>query len=130
MAPERPTLVYDGDCGMCTSAAARVRRWDRAHRIDVIPFQDQARLARFGVATPAYAASMHLLLPDGRVFAGADAVPPLVRLLPGKRWLGWPWLVPGVPYLARRAYARIAARRRCPVPAVDGARGASVVSPR
>ena len=41
---------------------------------------------------------------DGRVYAGADAVPPLVRLLPGKRWLGWPWAVPGVARLARREF--------------------------
>lgn len=131
MAPERPTLVYDGSCGLCTDAAGLVRRWDRARRIDVVPFQDEARVARFGIAVSGYAAALHLLLPDGRVYAGADAVPPLVRLLPGKRWLGWPWAVPGVAGLARRGYAMIAARRHCiPGASVDGAATGSVGSPR
>ena len=131
MAPERPTLVYDGSCGLCTDAAGLVRRWDRGRRLDVVPFQDDARVARFGIPVPAVAAALHLLLPDGRVYAGADAVPPLVRLLPGKRWLGWPWAVPGVARLARRVYAVIAARRRCAAGAsVDAATAGSVGSPR
>jgi predicted DCC family thiol-disulfide oxidoreductase YuxK len=131
MAPERPTLVYDGSCGLCTDAARLVRRWDRGGRLDVAPFQDAALLARFGIAVPAYAAAIHLLLPDGRVFVGADAVPPLVRMLPGRRWLGWPWAVPGVPRLARRLYAAIAARRRCSGRAsVDDVAAGSVGSPR
>ena len=48
-----------------------------------------------------------------RVFAGADAAPELLRLLPGKRWLAWPFSLPGVLPLARRVYAWIARRRRC-----------------
>jgi len=36
--------------------------------------------------------------------------------LPGKRWLTWLFAVPGVRPIARRAYAWIAARRRCLVP--------------
>ena len=131
MAPERPILVYDGSCGLCTDAARLVRGWDRAGRLDVVPFQDEARVAGFGITVPAYAAAMHLLMPDGRVYAGADAVPPLVRMLPGKRWLGWPWAVPGIPRLARRLYAAIAARRRCTGwAAVDSAAAGSVGSPR
>ena len=130
MAPERPTLVYDGSCGLCTDAAALVRRWDRDRRIDVVPFQDEALVARFGIALPAYAAAMHLVLPDGRVYVGADAAPPLVRMLPGRRWLAWPWVVPGVPRLARRVYAAIAARRRCTTGAsVDATAAGSVGSP-
>ena len=131
MVPERPTLVYDGSCGLCTDAAELVRRWDRDRRVDLVPLQDEALLTRFGIAVPAYAAAMHLLLPDGRVYVGADAVSPLVRMLPGKRWLGWPWVVPGVPHLARRVYAAIAARRRCSGrSSVDAAATGSVGSAR
>jgi predicted DCC family thiol-disulfide oxidoreductase YuxK len=122
MVPDRPTLVFDGSCAMCRDCAELVRRWDRSGSVDVVPFQDQDRVARFGIGFERYAAAMHLLLPDGRVFAGADAAPVLLPLLPGKRWLAWPWALPGVPWLARRIYARIAARRRCAVPpAVDAA---------
>src|SRR2546429_1437878 len=49
--------------------------------------QDQARVAAFGIPLPALAAAIHLVLPppDGRVFAGADAAPEILRLLPRDR---------------------------------------------
>jgi predicted DCC family thiol-disulfide oxidoreductase YuxK len=111
----RPTLVYDGDCGFCRRSVDLLRRWDRDQRIALVPFQDEARVAAFGIRLPALAAAMHLVLPppDGRVLAGADAVPELLRLLPGKGWLAWGFRVPGVRAVARRLYAWIARRRRC-----------------
>src|SRR5260370_13266931 len=103
--PPRPTLFYDGECGLCRALVARLAAWDREHRIALVPFQDEATVARFGIGLPALAAAMHLVLPDGRVAAGADAVPELLRLLPGakRRWrLGF--AVPGVRPLAPRVF--------------------------
>src|SRR5882672_9085420 len=108
-----PTLIYDGECGICRTSVELVRRWDREHVLRVVPFQDAAAVARFGIALPALAAAMHLVLPDGRVYAGADAAPEILKLLPGKRWLAVPFAVPGVLPVARRVYAWIARRRRC-----------------
>jgi len=113
-----PTLIYDGECDLCRDAVELLRRWDREHVLRFVPFQDGAAVARFGLALPALAAAMHLVLPDGRVLAGADAAPELLRLLPRKRWLAWWFRVPGAMPLARRVYAWIAARRRCLVRAV------------
>jgi predicted DCC family thiol-disulfide oxidoreductase YuxK len=111
---ERVTLIYDGECGLCRRAVDRVRAWDRSGRFTYVAFQDPA-VERFGIALPALAAAMHLVLPDGRVFAGADAVPQILRRLPGKGWLAWMFVVPGVLPVARRAYRRIAERRHCAV---------------
>ena len=114
--PERPTLIYDGECGMCRALVARLAVWDREHRIALVPFQDEGVVTRLGIGLPALAAAMHLVLPDGRVSAGADAVPELLRLLPGaKRWLRLVFALPGVRPLARRVYRWVAERRRCPV---------------
>jgi predicted DCC family thiol-disulfide oxidoreductase YuxK len=113
MRVDAPTLIYDGECGFCRRSVDLVLRWDRAHRLRVVPFQDQARVAAFGIPLPALAAAMHLVVPDGRVFAGADAAPHILRLLPGKRWLAWVFRVPGVLPVARRVYAWMARRRRC-----------------
>src|SRR5438552_15520456 len=65
----RPTLIYDGECGFCRRSVDLLRRWDREQRIALVPFQDQARVAAFGIPLPALAAAMHLVLPppDTRV---------------------------------------------------------------
>jgi predicted DCC family thiol-disulfide oxidoreductase YuxK len=115
-----PTLIYDGECGVCRKAVELLRRWDREHVLRFVPFQSQVVVARFGIALPALAAAMHLILPGARVYAGADAVPHLLRLLPGKRWLAPLFGIPGVLPLARRLYAWIALRRHCLVRGIPG----------
>ena len=115
MTADHATLIFDGECGMCRDAVRILRRWDRNGRIAYVAFQDTAAVARFGIAVPALRAAMHLILPDGRVFAGADATPELARLLPGKGWLAPMYGIPGVRPIARRLYAWIAARRKCDV---------------
>ena len=104
---EAPTLIFDGACELCRRAVELLRGWDREHRLRFLPFQDEEAIQEFDLALPALAAAMHLVLPDGRVFAGADAVPELGRLLPGKRWWAWGFVVPGVRPLARRAHGRV-----------------------
>ena len=113
MGIDRATLIYDGECGFCRQAVALVSKWDRERRVTLIPFQEQARVAAFRIPLPALAAAMHLVLPDGRVRAGADAAPDLLRLLPGKRWLASVFTVPGVLPVARRVYAWVARQRHC-----------------
>ena len=108
-----PTLIYDGECGICRQAVGLLRRWDREQLLRFVPFQDDAAVAAFGIALPSLAAAMHLVLPDGRVYAGADAVPHVLRLFPRRRWLAPVFGIPGVMPAARRVYAWIAARRHC-----------------
>jgi predicted DCC family thiol-disulfide oxidoreductase YuxK len=112
--PERATLIFDGDCGLCQAAVGRVRSWDRKGRLDYVAFQDPT-VERFRIGLPALAAAMHLLLPDGQVFAGADAVPHILQRLPGKAWLAGLFQIPGVLPVARRIYRWIAERRHCSV---------------
>ena len=118
--PADATLIYDGACGFCRDAVALLGRWDRAGRVRVLAFQDEQAVAPFGLGRPALAAAVHLVLADGRVFAGADAVAEALRLLPGRRWLGALLRLPGVRALARRGYAWVAVRRHCLVRPPDG----------
>lgn len=54
---------------------------------------------------------MHLVTPDGRVYAGGRAVGPLLARLPGGRLLT-PWLrIPGMQRLVDRVYDAVARRR-------------------
>ena len=118
--PTDATLIYDGECGICQQAVALLKRWDREHVLRYVPFQDGVAVASFGIALPKLAAAMHLVLPDGRVYPGADALPRLLALFPGKRWLAPLFRIPGVLPLARRIYAWIAIRRRCLVRGLEG----------
>ncbi len=115
-----PTLIYDGECGICQKSVALLKRWDREHMLRYVPFQDGVAVARFGIALPKLAAAMHLILPDGRVYPGADAIPRLLTLFPNKRWLALLFRIPGVLPLARRIYAWIAIRRHCLVRGLEG----------
>ena len=46
---ERGLLIFDGDCGFCTTSARFATRWvDRRHRYDLEPWQ-QVDLARLGL---------------------------------------------------------------------------------
>lgn len=115
-----PTLIYDGECGICRQSVDLLKRWDREHVLRYVPFQDTAAVARFGIPLPRLAAAMHLISAGGRIDSGADAIPRLLELLPGKRWLAPLFGIPGVLPLARRIYAWIAMRRHCLVRGLEG----------
>jgi predicted DCC family thiol-disulfide oxidoreductase YuxK/uncharacterized membrane protein YphA (DoxX/SURF4 family) len=72
--PARPLLVFDGDCQFCRRWVAR---WKSAtgEAVDYLPFQDAAVPARFPEIPPAdFEEAIHLILPDGSVSRGAEAV--------------------------------------------------------
>src|SRR5439155_22353532 len=86
----RPTLIYDGECGFCRRSVDWVQRWDREHRIALVPFQDRARVAAFNIPLPALAAAMHLVLPPppGRGLSRAGGVAAPLQRLPGRGCVG------------------------------------------
>ena len=72
--PSKPLLVFDGDCQFCRRWIAR---WKNAtgDAVDYLPFQDQAVAARFPeIPRQDFEEAVHLILPDGSVYRGAEAV--------------------------------------------------------
>lgn len=117
-------LVYDGDCGLCSRAVDVLRRWDRAGRLEFVPFQTLAsRPDLASVAPEAARTAVQLVSPTGEVRTGADAAAPLLRLLPGTAPLRALLSLPGANRAARRVYNWVArnrhrlpgARRHCAV---------------
>lgn len=106
-------LVYDADCAMCRASALwLMRRAMASGALEILPCRSAPRRARFPqISDAACAAAMQLVLPDGRVLAGADAVPELLRRIRGWRWVAGVFALPGVRPLARRLYAWIATNR-------------------
>ena len=87
--PPKPLLVFDGDCGFCRRWIAR---WQSAtgDAVDYIPFQDPSVAARFPeIRLDDFAEAVHLILPDGAVCRGAEAVFRSLAQGGTHRWLLW-----------------------------------------
>jgi len=71
--------------------------------LEILPCRSAPHRTRFPqIADETCLTAMQLVLPDGRVLAGADAVPELLRRV---------FALPGVRPLARRFYAWVARNR-------------------
>jgi predicted DCC family thiol-disulfide oxidoreductase YuxK len=79
-------VLYDGDCGFCKWLLAGLLRLDRARRLRPVALQREAASALLSDLDPEQRmASWHLVSPDGARRSGGEALPPLLRLLPGGR---------------------------------------------
>src|SRR5437773_2246893 len=78
------TVLYDSDCGLCTTLLAALLAWDRAGRLRPVPIQSPEGERLLSGLTPEQRMdSWHIVGDDGvRRSAGAGFVP-LLRLLPG-----------------------------------------------
>lgn len=103
-----PTLIYDAACGFCRRWATRLKRWDRHDRIVLLPLQDPSAPALARRPRETLAGAVHLVRPDGGVFAGAAAAREALAYLPAG-WLPRALLaLPGVMPAAERVYRWIA----------------------
>jgi predicted DCC family thiol-disulfide oxidoreductase YuxK len=107
------TLIYDGECAMCRASALWImRRALDAGTLEILPCRSAPRRARFPQVTDEQClTAMQLVLPDGRVLAGADAMPELLRRVPRWRWVAALFTLPGARPLGRVVYAWIARNR-------------------
>jgi predicted DCC family thiol-disulfide oxidoreductase YuxK len=81
---EQLTLLYDEDCGFCRWSAERLRRWDRRGSLRFVPIQSAPGLSALSSLGPdARLDSWHVVGADGRLWSGGDAIPVLLRSLPG-----------------------------------------------
>ena len=110
MSPARPTLVYDGDCGICRYW---VDYWQAltGDRVVYRPYQEAA--ADFpAIPLEAFRRSIQLIEPDGSMYAGAAATYRVLRHAPGRA--SWWWLythVPGFAPASEWSYTFFARRR-------------------
>jgi len=83
-------LVYDDACGLCRKFAALAQKWDVRGKLKEVGFSDpRIRSYAPGLSLEKLRESFHLILPQGQVFTGAEAVPYLFRLLPGGGPFAW-----------------------------------------
>ena len=110
--PDRPTLVYDADCGFCTRSVQFVQRWvDRRDRYDVRPWQS-LDLAAVGLTAQDCDEAAQFVTADGAVRSGQRAIASAATHgAPGWRPVGALLMAPGVSWVAARAYRWVADHR-------------------
>ena len=122
--PHLPVALFDGTCVFCRAQAERARRLSGG-RLAVQPLQSTLQHVPWVDPDDALDA-LHLVDSDGRSYVGAAAVVRLVRLTrPLLGLLLLPYHLPGVRWLAERAYAAVAARRYAIAGRHDGCEGGS-----
>jgi predicted DCC family thiol-disulfide oxidoreductase YuxK len=110
METPRPTLIFDGDCAFCTSCVGVVERRIRPDA-EVTAWQF-ADLAALGISEARASDALQWVEPDGVVLSGHRAVAAtLLSAGPGWRLAGRALLLPGISWLAARAYRLIADNR-------------------
>ena len=84
----RPVLLYDDGCRFCRACAAVILRWDRAGRLDILPWSHHQAAAWLRPLDPALRdRSMHLRDGEGRLHSLDEAVLHALDALPGGRGL-------------------------------------------
>jgi predicted DCC family thiol-disulfide oxidoreductase YuxK len=108
-------LIYDGECSMCRASALWLMRRalaGRSSELEILPCRSPVRRERFPFIDDATCmTAMQLVLPDGRVLAGADAAPEILRRIPRWRWVAGCFALPGARAVSRRVYGWIAENR-------------------
>jgi len=107
-------VLFDGDCGICTATAQWVERNDRDDVFDVRPFQafPEEELAQVGLNYEICTELLQVVSPDGRVFAGANAVNFVgLRLFPISIGVAALQFFPPLIWLEHLAYGVVARNR-------------------
>jgi len=106
------TVLFDGACSFCTGSARAVLRIFGAKRVTLTDFQRPGALEPYPqLHHDALMRKMHVVAPDGRVFAGAEAFARIVVQVPVLGWIGWLYYVPGIRQTADTLYALVAKHR-------------------
>lgn len=86
-----PVLLFNDECGVCRRIASWVVKSADA-RIEVRPIGDDPAALRAiapGLDIWDAYATIHLLMPDGTMKLGGEAVAEVLRRLPNTRWFAW-----------------------------------------
>ena len=106
-------LIYDAECPVCRAAADWVRR-NAALPVtfEYLPCRSAETRSRFpAIAEAACLQAMHLVLPDGAIVAGEQALPEILRRTRRHRWAAVLFRLPGAGILSRLLYRSFARRR-------------------
>lgn len=107
------TIIYDGDCPLCCAARDWIARNMLPGAFEFVPCQSDTRSERFpNIAESRCMEAMHVVYPDGRVYAGDAALPEICLGLRRWRWLAQILRFPPISLVSPAAYRFLAKRRQ------------------
>lgn len=108
-----PVVLYDAECPLCVRQVALLQRLPRRGRLAFVPLQAalQAGTLPAGLTVERLRAQMHLVEPDGRIYAGAAAVARIAGMIPLIGALAHLYNLPLIRRVADRLYAWVARHR-------------------
>lgn len=108
-------MIFDGDCGFCTTSARWMSRWVIGKdSVRIAPWQrlDPTELAELGLTAENCSAAVQWVGLDGDVRSGHAAIAAALRAgHPIWRPVGALLVAPGLSWLAASAYSWVAAHR-------------------
>jgi predicted DCC family thiol-disulfide oxidoreductase YuxK len=109
---ELATLIYDGKCPVCSGTVKWISEHEISGSFEMVACQSEKRGALYPeVNRSDCMTAMHLVLPDGTVLVGEQALPRIVSRLRGYRFAAPLFRLPGARALSRIAYRWFADRR-------------------
>ncbi|HEX7519332.1 MAG TPA: DUF393 domain-containing protein [Candidatus Deferrimicrobium sp.] len=109
----KAALIYDADCPVCRASADWVRRNALVpDTFEYLPCRSAETRSRFpAIAEAACLQAMHLILEDGTILVGEQALPELLRRTRRYRRAAVLFRFPGAGILSRFLYRAFARRR-------------------
>jgi predicted DCC family thiol-disulfide oxidoreductase YuxK len=106
------TVVYDGNCKVCTRLSGVLRTWDRDEQMEIVPSQAPGVMARFPwIPARAFAEALQMVGPGGRTWQGAAAIEQILNVLPKGKLVAWLFKIPFVRVIADKVYRWFAKNR-------------------
>jgi predicted DCC family thiol-disulfide oxidoreductase YuxK len=107
----KPVLIYDGRCRFCVAQADRLARWTGG-RVRLESFRDPGVIEKYpGLTAERCEEAIQLVMPNGRIAGGAEAIARALRLRPLLAPVGFLYEAPLLRPLLDWGY-RVVARNR------------------
>ena len=105
-------VVYDGGCGICGKAKTLLEKLDWFNAFKIRPLHEDNLYTEFPDLNKAECEEeIKLILNNGTILGGADAVIRICFYLPLLFWWGWIWWLPPFRQIARKIYPWVAKNR-------------------
>ncbi len=109
---QKPVVVFDGSCGLCTGGTKWLLCLDWLHRFDLVPYQDERLYSNFPeIKLSDYEKALYVIFPNRKSYSGADAFREIFLRMPLTFVAGMLMLIPPLPWILRKLYPILARNR-------------------